>query len=78
MKKVMKFIDGVTGRIGEKLFPHAEEKKRKQYARCLLIALICLVIVGAVRYQAERELRQYQRIADAYMQLDILLDEFDE
>ena len=78
MKKVMKFIDGVTDRIGEKLFSSVEEKKRKQYARCLLIALICLVIVGAVRYQAERELRQYQRIADAYMQLDILLDEFDE
>lgn len=75
MKKVMKFIDGVTDWIGEKLFSSTEEKKRKQYARCLLIALICLVIVGAVRYQAEREFRQFQRVADAYKYLDTLLDE---
>ena len=71
----MKFIDGVTGWIGEKVFSKAEESKRKQYARCLLIALICLVIVGAIRYRAEREFRQFQRVADAYKYLDTLLDE---
>ena len=72
MKKAMKFIDSLTDWIGEKIFSSAEEKKRKQYARCLLIALICLVIMGAFRYRAEKELRQYQRIADAF---EILLDE---
>lgn len=72
MKKVMNFIDGVTDWIGEKVFSKAEEKKRKQYARYLLIALICLAVVGVFRYRAERELRQYQRIADAF---EILLDE---
>ena len=72
MKKAMKFIDSLTDWIGVKIFSSAEEKKRKQYARYILIALICLVIVGAFRYRAERELRQYQRIADAF---EILLDE---
>ena len=75
MKKAMKFIDSLADWIGEKIFSSAEEKKRKQYARCLLIALICLVIVGAIRYRAEREFRQFQRIADAYRYLDTLLDE---
>ena len=72
MKKAMKFIDSLTDWIGEKIFSSAEEKKRKQYARYLLIALICLVIMRAFRYWAEKELRQYQRIAEAF---EILLDE---
>lgn len=78
-KKVREVVDEAEEKLGGKLFPDMEEKRRKRLAgkviAWFLVALICTVGVGIFRYRAERELRQYQRIADAYRQIEILLEE---
>ena len=66
MKKVREGFDRLTEWLGAKLFPGADEKSRKRLAAWILIALFCMVLVGGFRYRAMQELRQYQRIADAY------------
>lgn len=66
MKKVKDGFDRLTGWIGEKLFPGADEKSRKRLAAWIVVALLCMALVGAFRYRAMQELKQYQRIADAY------------
>ena len=78
-KKVREAVDTAQEKLGEKLFPEMEEKKRKQLAGKViagfLIALICMTGMGIFRYRAEKELRQYQKIADAYRQIEFILDE---
>lgn len=66
MKKIRDGFDRLTGWVGEKLFPSADEKSRKRLAAWLLTALLCMALVGVFRYRAMQELKQYQRIADAY------------
>lgn len=66
MKKVRDGFDRLTGWVGEKLFPGADEKSRKRFAAWIVAALLCMALVGAFRYRAMQEFRQYQRIADAY------------
>ncbi len=78
LKKVREAVDTAEEKLGGKLFPDMEEKKRKRLAgkviAWFLVALICAAGVGMFRYRAERELRQYQKIADAYRQIEILFD----
>ena len=78
-KKVREIFDTAKEKLGGKLFSDMEEKKRKQLAgkviAWFLFALICMTGVGNFRYRAERELRQFQRIADAYRQIEFILDE---
>ncbi len=78
-KKVREFVDKAQEKLGGRLFPDMEEKKRKQLAgkviAWFLVALICMTGVGIFRYRAEKELRQFQRIADTYRQIEFILDE---
>ena len=78
-KKVREIFNTAQEKLGGKLFPDMEEKKRKQLAgkviAWFLVALICMTGVGIFRYRAEKELRQFQRIADAYRQIEFILDE---
>ena len=78
-EKVREVFDKAKEKLGEKLFPDMEKKKRKRLAGKLItwfiVALICMTGVGILRYRAERELRQYQRIADAYRQMEFMLYE---
>lgn len=66
MKKIRDVFDKTTEWIGEKLFPGMEEKARKQRVTWILVALLCVILVGIFRYRAMQQLYQYQRIADAY------------
>lgn len=66
MKKIREAFDKTTEWIGEKMFPGADERSRKRLATWILVALLCMALVGIFRYRAMQELRQYQRIADAY------------
>ena len=59
MEKIKYFISW----LGEELFPDLPEKKRQRIA------------VQIFRYKAVRQLEKYQAIADAYAQLDIILEE---
>ena len=78
MDKISAAIDW----MGKKLFPDMEENRRRdlsvRIAAGILIALICTAGVGIFRYRAEKELRQYQKIADSFRQIDILLEETEE
>ena len=75
-------INSTINRLGKKLFPDMEENRRRELsiriAAGILIALICMTGVGVFRYRAERELRQYQRIADSFRQIDILIEETEQ
>ncbi len=66
MKKVKEFWDGLTGRIGKKLFPGADEKTGKRRAAWLLILLLSAALMCIYQYKATQELRQYQRIMETY------------
>ena len=66
MKKVKDFIDRLTGRIGEKLFPGADEKNRKRRTAWLLIFLFGVAVMGFHQYRVMQEVRQYQRIMETY------------
>ena len=78
-EQVREAFETAKEKLGGKLFPDMEEKKRKQLAgkviAWFLVALICMTGVGIFRYRAEKELRQFQRIADAYRQIEFILDE---
>lgn len=75
-------INSAINRLGKKLFADMEESRRRELsiriAAGILIALICMTGVGVFRYRAERELRQYQRIADSFRQIDILIEETEQ
>ncbi len=66
MNKAKDFIDRLTGRIGKKLFPGADEKSRKRWAVWLLIFLFGVTVMGFYQYRVMQEVRQYQRIMDTY------------
>ena len=72
-------IKGFIGWLGEKLFPDLPEKKRQritvQIIAGLFLAFVCMAGMGIFRYRAVKQLEKYQAIADAYAQLDIILEE---
>ena len=78
INQIINKMNAAIIRLGERLFPDMEERKRKRLAVRiavgLLIALICTAGMGVFRYRAEKQLREYQRIADSFRQLDILLE----
>ena len=75
MKKMKNFISW----LGEKLFPDLPEKKRRRITVQIIVgislALICTVGMGIFRYKAVKQLEKYQAIADAYAELDIIIEE---
>ena len=75
MEKIKYFISW----LGEKLFPGLPEKKRQRIAVQIIVgislAIVCMAGMGIFRYKAVRQLEKYQAIADAYAQLDIILEE---
>ena len=75
MEKIKYFISW----LGEKLFPGLPEKKRQRIAVQIIVgislALVCMAGMGIFRYKAVKQLEKYQAIADAYAQLDIILEE---
>lgn len=75
----MEKIKYLTGRLGEKLFPNLPERKRLrltvQVIAGIVISLVCMAGMGIFRYRAVKQLEKYQAIADAYAELDIILEE---
>jgi SrtB family sortase len=75
MEKIKYFISW----LGEKLFPDLPEKKRRRIAVQIIVgislAFVCMAGMGIFRYKAVKQLEKYQAIADAYAQLDIILEE---
>ena len=75
MEKIKDFIT----RLGEKLFPNLPERKRQRIAVQIIVGIsfgiICMVGMGIFRYKAVKQLEKYQAIADAYAELDIILEE---
>lgn len=65
--------------LEEKLFPDLPEKKRQRITVQIIVgislALICMIGMGIFRYKAMKQLEKYQAIADAYVQLDTILEE---
>ena len=65
--------------LGEKLFPDLPEKKRQritvQIIAGISLAFVCMMGMGIFRYRAVKQLEKYQAIADAYAQLDTILEE---
>lgn len=75
MEKIKDFISW----FGEKLFPDLQEKKRQRIAVQIIVgislAFVCMVGMGIFRYKAVKQLEKYQAIANAYAQLDTILEE---
>ena len=75
----MEKIKYFTRWLGGKLFPDLPEKKRQRIAVQIIVgislAFVCMAGMGIFRYKAVRQLEKYQAIADAYAQLDIILEE---
>ena len=75
MEKIKYFISW----LGEKLFPGLPEKKRQRIAVQIIVgislAFVCMAGMGIFRYKAVKQLEKYQAIADAYAQLDAILEE---
>lgn len=75
MERLKDFIT----RLGEKLFPNLPERKRNritvQIITGIIISLVCMTGMGIFRYKAVKQLEKYQAIADAYTELDIILEE---
>ena len=75
MEKIKYFISW----LGEKLFPDLPEKKWRRIAVQIIVgislAFVCMAGMGIFRYKAVKQLEKYQAIADAYAQLDIILEE---
>ena len=75
MEKIKCFISW----LGEKFFPDLPEKKRQwitvQIIVGISLAFVCMAGMGIFRYKAVKQLEKYQAIADAYAQLDIILEE---
>lgn len=77
--KIMDKIKYFISWLGEKLFPDLSEKKRQRIAARIVVgislALICMAGMGIFRYKAVKQLEKYQAIADAYAELDTILEE---
>ncbi len=75
MERLKDFIT----RLGEKIFPNLPERKRQritvQVITGIMISLVCMAGMGIFRYRAVKQLEKYQAIADAYAELDIILEE---
>ncbi len=75
----MEKIKDLAGRLGERLFPDLPEKKRVRLTVQLIVGisltLACIVGMGFFRYRAVKQLEKYQAIADAYAQLNTVLEE---
>ncbi len=75
----MEKVKYLIGLLGEKLFPDLTEKKRQRITVQIIVgislALVCMAGMGIFRYKAVKQLEKYQAIADAYAQLDIVLEE---
>ena len=78
MEKIKDFISW----LGEKLFPGLPERKRQRIAVQIIVGIslgvICMVGMGIFRYKAVKQLEKYQAIADAYAELDIIIEEEQE
>ena len=78
-RKRMEKIKDLAGRLGERLFSDLPEKKRRRIAVQIIVgislALVCMAGMGIFRYKAVKPLEKNQAIADAYAQLDIILEE---
>lgn len=77
--KIMDKIKYFISWLGEKLFPDLPEKKRQRITMRIVVgislALICMAGMGIFRYKAVKQLEKYQAIADAYAELDVILEE---
>lgn len=75
----MEKVKDLISRLGVKLFPSLPERKRQRITVQIIVgislALICMAGMGIFRYKAVKQLEKYQAIADAYAQLDIVLEE---
>lgn len=75
----MEKIRDLAGRLGEKLFPNLPEKKRVrltvQMIAGIFLAFAAIAGMGFFRYRAVEQLEKYQAIADAYAQLNTVLEE---
>lgn len=78
-RKRMEKIKDLAGRLGERLFPDLPEKKKMritvQIIAGIFLTLICMAGMGIFRCRAVKQLEKYQAIADAYAQLDTILEE---
>ena len=77
--KIMEKIKYFISWLGKKLFPDLPENKRQRIAGRIVVgislALICMAGMGIFRYKAMKQLEKYQAIADAYAELDVILEE---
>lgn len=77
--KIMDKIKYFISWLGEKLFPDLPEKKRQRTTMRIVVgislALVCMAGMGIFRYKAVKQLEKYQAIADAYAELDTILEE---
>jgi len=75
----MEKVKDLISRLGIKLFPDLPERKRQRITIQIIVgislAIICMTGMGIFRYKAVKQLEKYQAIADAYAQLDIVLEE---
>ncbi len=74
----MEKIKYLIGRLGGKLFPNLPERKRNRITVQIIIGVavsfICIIGMGIFRYRAAKQLEEYQAIADAYTQLNAVLE----
>ena len=77
--KIMDKIKYFISWLGEKLFPDLPENKRQRITIRIVVgislALICMAGMGIFRHKAAKQLEKYQEIADAYAELDTILEE---
>ena len=77
--KIMDKIKYFISWLGEKLFPDLPEKKRQRTTMRIVVgislALVCMAGMGIFRHKAVKQLEKYQAIADAYAELDTILEE---
>ena len=75
----MEKVKDLISRLGMKLFPSLPEKKQQRITIQIIVgislALVCMTGMGIFRYKAVKQLEKYQAIADAYAELDIILEE---
>ncbi len=75
----MEKVKDLISRLGIKLFPDLPERKQQRITVQIIVgvslALVCMTGMGIFRYNAVKQLEKYQAIADAYAQLDIVLEE---
>ena len=75
----MEKLKYLIGLLGVKLFPGLPERKRQRITVQIIVGtslvLVCMIGMGIFRYKAVKQLEKYQAIADAYAELDIILEE---